>query len=359
MVSYINSIKATPSISYKNTDEVKTLLKYVNNESLKDVPDTFSSTTKSAIGSAALFEGIPLFNFIRRNALLKKNGKTVAKDAMNKLGEVNKEALKNLFSKEGKFGKKLLSFVQTSKDTIGAYREVRGAVKAEAKAIKKAGSKKAVEFAEAATTKTKAAQEAVKKVTTKTAAEAGAKTVSKLGKLGNLLRSTGAGFMLVFSGIIEGISEVIPTFKELGFAKGVKQLGKSAVKVVGDTIGFIGGEYGGTALGTAIGTAICPGIGTAVGAVCGFLGGMLGSFVMGKVTRAITGKSEREKAKEQELNQQAQQIFNNSASIEELKNQAKAKMAQEVQMGGLSEDSQIASEALKNLENPFYQGCVA
>ena len=177
-------------------------------------------------------------------------------------------------------------------------------------------------------------------------------TLVKDSRIGKLMKSTGAGFMLVFSGIIEGITEVYPTFKELGVKKGIKQLGKSAVKVLGDTFGFIAGENLGVAAGTAIGTAICPGIGSAIGAACGFLGGLLGSFAMGKVTKAITGKSEREIAKEQQENNQLNKIASDNTAINELKEAAKLKLQEEYsQTGTLSEDSKIALQTLQNLEN--------
>ena len=169
------------------------------------------------------------------------------------------------------------------------------------------------------------------------------------------MKSSGAGFMLVFSGLSEACTEVIPTFQELGTKKGLKQAVKSAIKVIGDTAGFIVGEQTGMALGSAIGTAIMPGIGTAVGAVCGFIGGFVGSFVAGKVTKAITGKTEREIAKEQSQQEQAKILETDTASLEELKKSVIAKIEQEAANGQLSEDSQIALQTLQNMENtnPF------
>ena len=169
------------------------------------------------------------------------------------------------------------------------------------------------------------------------------------------MKSSGAGLMLVFSGISEATTEVIPTFKELGAKKGIKQLGKSAVKVVSDTAGFVIGEQAGMAIGSAIGTAIMPGIGTAVGAVCGFIGGLVGSFVAGKVTKSLIGNTEREIAKEQAQQEQAKILHTNTASLEELKKSAIAKIEQEAANGELSEDSKIALQTLQNMENtnPF------
>ena len=139
--------------------------------------------------------------------------------------------------------------------------------------------------------------------------------ISKFGKCGKFMKSSGAGFMLIFSGIAEGLTEVVPTFKELGFKKGIKQLGKSAVKVVGDTAGFIAGQaigktvgsIAGAKLGAVIGSVV-PGVGTAIGAAAGFVCGLLGSFLAGKLTKSITGPSEREIAKEKQQDAESSEI---------------------------------------------------
>lgn len=181
----------------------------------------------------------------------------------------------------------------------------------------------------------------------------GAKIASKLGKVGKFMKSSGAGFMLVFSGITEFMTEVVPTYKELGAAKGTKQLGKSLIKVAGDTLGFVAGEQLGVAAGTAIGTALFPGIGTAIGAAVGFVGGMLGSFAAGKITNKITGKSEREIAKEQQQESASKEIANNSDELEQLKQEVYAKLQNEYQTNGqLSEDGKTAQKILNNLGQP-------
>ena len=84
---------------------------------------------------------------------------------------------------------------------------------------------------------------------------------------------------------------------------------KSAVKVTASAAGWIGGDAIGKGIGAAIGTAICPGIGTAIGTfVGGFVIGMIGSAVAGKAAKAITGKSELEKANDNQIAQVSQQI---------------------------------------------------
>ena len=364
-VSNVNNISKTVQTANVKPADTKKLIKYVNGEALKEVPDTFASTTKSAMGSVAVFEGIPLLNFIKRNLSLKKNGSEFVKDSMNTLGQNNRNALKQILKGEGSLGKRILDFVSTSNKSRLSYSELRRIAKAETKAIK-AGNKYAKiaeklaknptekltgKAAKALNNSTKFAEKAIGEKTALKSAQQAGKTAGKFGKLGKYLKSSGAGIMLVFSGLAEMFTEVVPTFKELGKEKGMKQLGKSAVKVAGDTVGFVAGEAAGTAIGTAIGTALFPGVGTVIGAAAGFIGGMLGSFVMGKVTKGITGKSEREIAKEQQEEQQAQELSKNNESLDEIKKAAEEKVAADAADDGvLTEDSKEIQEILAELE---------
>ena len=401
MVSAINSTnvlkQATTAVKQ---DDIKTLLKYVNNEALQEVPDTFTSTLKSGVGTAAVFEGIPLFNFIRKGkrvkSIITSEGTTIAiKDAMKAMDSKTSEALKNIFKgTEGTLRERISNFISTQNKVKKEFINLKDATKAANKATKatlKGKSQEkilnaigdAVEKADyfanpekidlkraqkvldealealAKNPNSKKLQKAVEKATKGLdklkLVQSGAKQAGKLGTFKNFMKSSGAGMMLIFSGISEATTEVIPTFQELGAKKGLKQLGKSAVKVVADTAAFIAGEQAGMALGSAIGTAIMPGIGTAVGAVCGFIGGMLGSFVAGKATKALLGKSEREIAKEQMQQEQAKILQTDTASLEELKKSAIAKIEAEKANGTFNEDSQIALQTLENLEkaNPF------
>ncbi len=356
----VNAVNSVNNVQYINNQaEVQKLIKYTNNEALKDVPDTFTSCLKGSVPTVGLFEGFPLLKLLKRN---KKLNNTLISDSMKELGAKNKIALNKLFHGEGKLTERLIKYISSAKESQEAYSSIKLAAKTEYKEkfpsllkkltnrIFKNGSKEVVEE----TTK-KAVEETTKTVAKETAKKGiFAKLAST--KLGKLMKSSGAGGMLIFSGIFECAFEVYPTFKELGAKKGIKQLGKSAVKVVGDTFGFIAGNQVGVALGTAIGTAICPGIGSAIGAACGFLGGLLGSFAMGKVTKAITGKSEREIAKEQQENEQVNQIAGDKTALNDLKEAAKLKIQEEYNLTGtLSEDSQIALKTLQTLENnnPF------
>lgn len=330
----------------KNSEQVKKLLKYTSGEAIKEVPDTFVSNTKSGASSALLFEGLPFAFLLKRN---KKLQGVFINDSMKELAQVNKKALENLLKGEGKLTTRIKDFIKTANESNKTYSEIKSAVKAQFKA-EKAAAKLAKKGAKTVV------KETAEKAATK-GAETAAKSAGKLSKFTKFMKSSGAGFMLVFSGIIEGVTEVIPTFKELGKEKGMKQIGKSAVKVAGDTVGFIAGQQAGVAIGTAIGTAICPGIGSAIGAGVGFIGGLLGSWVMGKVTKAIVGKSEREIAKEKQDNKLANEINKDSKKIKDLKDTAIAKIQEEaaINNGQLSEDAQIALETLENLEatNPF------
>lgn len=381
MVSAISSTNVINQQPVKEAD-INKLVKYSGTETLQDVPDTFSSTTKSAASSALFFEGIPLLNFLFRN---KKVNGTFGNANLKILGQADKEALNNLLKGDGKLSTRIADYIKHANQSKFVYMDEKAAVKAKAKAAKlaekakkltdkaakKPNSKIAEYFANKAETKSKKAisdcisktEKAVDSriaVTTKTANSAklgklGTKlnklTKGKFGNISKFMKSSGAGIMLVFSGIIEGVTEVVPTFKELGTEKGLKQLGKSTIKVLGDTAGFIAGEQAGMALGSAIGTAICPGIGTAVGAVCGFVGGLLGSFAAGKITKAITGKSEREIANEQQTNENAKQVTNNTETSDTTQPIQNTQLAE----NGLDQNSEKALQEIENLNatNPF------
>ena len=364
MVSAIdtNIINKTQQTALNQTGKsasVKKLAKYVNNEALTQAPDTFTSTAKRGASSALLFERLPFAFLLKRNKKL--NGKFINNE-MKALGETNKQALQNLFGGKDKLSKRIADFIRTSNQSNRDYVDLRSNVKAQYKLDKlkeKLAKNPASEKLKSAVSKATEKAEATASKTGAKAVEAGIKNGSKLGKFGKFIKSSGAGIMLVFSGITEVLTEVVPTFKELGAEKGLKQLGKSAIKVAGDTAGFIAGQQVGVAAGTAIGTAIFPGVGTAIGAAVGFVGGLLGSFVAGKITKAITGPSEREIAKEEQYNQAAEEIANDNNQLQELKDAASLKIQQEAELNGgqLSEDALIALETLENLEdsstNPF------
>lgn len=286
-------------------DNTKLVAKNVGNTAQKvadEAVDTFSSTAKSGMTSAGLFEGIPFINLLRKNKKLE--GKAYS-EGMKKLQATLDQAKKELLKGEGKFTTRLKNYFKAVDENQKAYSNLRSEVTKKFKANKN-GTTVVKDVVQEATEET--VKKAPSKLTAplKKVAEQVGKKFPKLAKVGGkfakLMKTSGAGFMLAISGIMEMCTEVIPTFKELGAKKGMKQAGKSAIRVVGDTAGYILGAKA----GAAIGSFICPGIGTAAGAAIGLVGGLLGSFLIGKVTKAITGPSEREiaqKQQEQNINQ--------------------------------------------------------
>ena len=400
-VSSVNTINKTANAS--NNAEIKKLVSYVNNETLKQIPDTFASTTKSGVKSSGLFNGIPYLFFLKNKFFAKK---AFAQEVtqMNKLlvesEKTTVDAFKEIFKKGGKFTEKFKNYANSVNANADLFANVKKATKLSKNysiASKKAGkiaeklnkntgnkflnwirNKKLDKFTAKAEKFKIAANQAQNNVLNKTvtkAAEEGTKKgifgklFGKIGeKIGNnkavkLFKKSGAGIMLVFSGVMEAATEVIPTFKELGKEKGMKQAGKSAIKVVGDTAGFIAGQaigkYAGGIIGAKIGTAvgsIFPGIGNVIGGAIGFVGGLLGSYVAGKITKKITGPTERELAKEKQTKQVVNEISKDKESLEILKKAATVKMQQEkAATGKLSDDSYIALNSLKKLgvKNPF------
>lgn len=126
---------------------------------------------------------------------------------------------------------------------------------------------------------------------------------------GKAMGRSGAGWMLAFDAVGKTFSDIIPTFQQLGFSSGMKQVAKSGTQIAAGALGWVAGDAVGTAVGAAIGTAICPGIGTAIGGFLGkFIGGVVGSAVAGKAAKAVTGKNELEKLQEKQLAEVTQQV---------------------------------------------------
>lgn len=362
-------------VSYAGTrvkhTEVEKLLKYVNNESLTTKPDTFTSTAKNAASTAALFEGVPFVNMLRKNKHAVNGGKFYS-DGMKQLQTNLNDAKKALFDKStGKLGTRLKNYMKAVDENQKAYSQLKSKV-AERFSTRNMTAEAIEEAAKETATKSPSlfsrAGKAIAKPFKKLGSAIG-KPFKKLGsaigkrlpqsvknvgsKAGGLLKTSGAGFMLAIDGVMETAFEVVPTFKELGAKKGWKQVGKSSVKVVGNTAGYILGAKA----GAAIGSFICPGIGTAAGAACGFIGGMIGQFITGKITKKIVGKSEREKAQAEQQKQSVADIAKDPKAFEELKTMALAKIQEESQYTGgqLSQDSKVILRTIENIEksNPF------
>ena len=140
----VNAINTTNVLQQATTavkqDDIKTLLKYVNNEALKEIPDTFSSSLKSGAGSAAAFEGIPLMNFFKRGHKVKNirtsNGtEVVIKDAMKALDKRTSNAFKNIFiGTDGTLGERIAKFVRTQNSVKKDFVNLKDATKATNKA---------------------------------------------------------------------------------------------------------------------------------------------------------------------------------------------------------------------------------
>ena len=177
---------------------------------------------------------------------------------------------------------------------------------------------------------------------------------SKTGILGNVGKcfKGGGGIMAAGDFAVSVFTDVVPAF-QLGTTQGFKQIGKSATKAAAVGVGWWAGSALGTKAGAAIGTAICPGIGTVVGAVVGFLGGCLGSWLCGKLASGIVGKSEVEKAKEEQAQQIAQSAAsgNGEVSVSDVAKAAYQQLMQNVSAnnGKLSKEDKEAKKSLENL----------
>ena len=308
MVSNISLNNTIGQNSYIEKGKVATQ-KYVT-EPVKQVAeeamDTFGSTVKSSAQSVGLFHGLPFVSFLAKTK--KAFGSLKNNELLGGLSKANEVSRNALLKGEGKLSKRIYDFVMRTEKSNEALNAVKSATKAEAKIAKLASKADKLKAAGKDVTKitAKAEEVAASAVKKKAAAEAGiqaintgTKAVGKLAKVKNFMKSSGAGIMLAFSGFSELISEVVPTFQELGVKSGLKQLGKSAVKVVGDTAGYIGGQTIGATIGAALLSPI-PVVGPFLGAALGMGCGMLGSYLAGKVTDKITGPSERKLAEQQQ-----------------------------------------------------------
>lgn len=171
----------------------------------------------------------------------------------------------------------------------------------------------------------------------------------------NTFKTQGGPAMLVIEGATETITNVVPTFKQLGAKAGMKQIGKSAVKTCASVGGWVAGAALGTKLGAAIGSVI-PGAGTAVGAVvgaaigtiCSLLGGTIGSKLAKKGAEKIVGKDELVLAQERQAKQLAQQAQIDNNVLNQVVGAASDRLNQE---GVSDKDSQIAFTSLQALQS--------
>ncbi len=187
-----------------------------------------------------------------------------------------------------------------------------------------------------------------KLVTAIKSTEKGAKFLSKADDVLKVAKKGGMLFDLAIEGTMQIFGEIIPAFKNGGVDSGVKQIGKSGVQVAASVGGWAAGAKAGAAVGAAIGS-IFPGAGTVIGgAIGGIIGGLLGSSLLTGIAKKITGKSENEIIEEEQMQEQAEMIANDSAIMQQLENAVIQEIQLDMQDGELSEDSQKMLEYLNS-----------
>ena len=158
-------------------------------------------------------------------------------------------------------------------------------------------------------------------------------------------------FMLVMQGGVETLTNVVPTFKQLGAKRGFKQLGRSTAKTVASVAGWVAGSVVGSKLGAVVGAAVGN---NKVGAVVGAVASKVGSYAVGTVgqhyaekgVEKVLGKSELEKAKEEEALRIAQAAQNDPEVFDALVEQAAQRLAIE---GEDTAESKAVNSTLQNL----------
>lgn len=175
-----------------------------------------------------------------------------------------------------------------------------------------------------------------------------AKSPAVAGGLRFLKKSGGIFALLSVAFELPNITSAFGLGKNNGLSvdKGLSQVFKSGLKIVGSLGGWLAGE----SAAMAIGTFICPGLGTVLGGVAGLLigaiGGTLGSWGADKVVKCIVGKDETEIAQEKNAEQLATEATQDPAKLQELMAAAQQKIDQE---GQNSEDAKVAFGSLTKL----------
>lgn len=349
--------KNIANVVVNDQHEIKNLVRYLNDVPIEHNEPGLAETVKGQLPFIGIFGAIQAKGWasdlaggklLNKDSFIKvKEGYNVLKDVHNStVGTVTKgfnplslESWKSL----GKLGAEQTKYVQKATEISS---KAKGAVlETAAEAADAAGkTKKAAKLLKKSKNAFEAASTAASGVT-----KAPGKIASLINKvpggkgLTNAFKKGGGAFMAVIGGITETLSEVIPAFQNKGFASGMKQIGKSAVKVAADT----GGWCVGASVGAAIGSFLIPipGVGTFIGSM---LGGAIGSWATGKVAKAITGKTEMEKFKDEQMDQQAQELAQNPQALQEIASQiAQQAQLEQEQTGKVSENTQ---KALKDAE---------
>lgn len=158
-------------------------------------------------------------------------------------------------------------------------------------------------------------------------------------------------FMLVMEGAVETFANVIPTFKQLGFKRGMKQLGRSTVKTITSVAGWVAGSVLGSKLGDVVGSLVGN---SKAGAVVGAAINKVGSYVCGTITQhfarkgadKILGKSELDKAKDEQAELIAKAASEDPEVFDALVQQAAERLAVE---GEDTPESRAVNATLRNL----------
>lgn len=285
------------------------------------------------------------------NAVLKQSGvKGVLRvaDAKEILANIPQaESLKNLSSS----AQNLYSTAQKAAEFAKANPANKEALKNATLAVAKADAAAYAETAKNATgffAKTKNAL-GITKLTQATKDLSAKSTTFK--KCVDAYNNEAGTFMLVVEGGVETFANVVPTFKQLGFKKGMKQLGKSAVKTVASVAGWVAGSVAGSKLGNVVGAAVGN---NKIGAIVGAVAGKVGSYAVGTVgqhfavkgVQKVLGKTELEKAKEEDALRIAQEAQNNPEVFDLLVQQAAERLAVE---GEETAESKAVNATLRNL----------
>lgn len=164
-------------------------------------------------------------------------------------------------------------------------------------------------------------------------------------------RNEAGSFMLAVEGGVEVATNVVPTFKKLGAKRGFKQLGKSAVTTLSSVAGWVAGSVVGSKLGTIVKAAtgnskVGALIGTFADKACSYVGGSIVQTLASNASRRLVGKSELEKAKDEETNAIAEMAQNDEEVLQTLLEAANQRMEAE---GTETEDYKLVQEACRNL----------
>ena len=359
--------------AYRSPYDIENLAKYATGVAITNQdPITVSSLASGAFGNLAI-EGISWL----------KTNKGNYRQAMNTAAQ-NARAMSNLYKSGGSFvnGAKLVSNASSSaqllglipdaeklaglsKNTQNLYNQARIATET----LGQTGTAHAAKTANQLLCQANAAaaKEAASSATGLwgkfknflgiNKASAAINTAAAKSTVGstclNTFKSYGGTAMLVMEGATEAVTNVYPTFKQLGAKAGMKQLGKSTVKTAASVGGWVAGAALGTKLGALIGSVI-PGAGTAVGAACGavigsvcsLIGGIFGSKLAKKGAEEVVGKDELVLAQEKQAQELAKQAQANGMVLNQVANAA----AQRLNAEGLqSEDARIAYNSLNAL----------